>query len=100
MRKVSDNICRKIKIHVLRSINFFLKKSCRLLDNSGGKKCVESDRPQKTIRLVRNACWIPKATDRHSEYVIRIAFSLQQQFHGQASTLRYTYTACLINAKC
>jgi len=27
---------------------------------------------------MRIACWIPKATDTHSEYVILIAFPLQQ----------------------
>ena len=30
------------------------------------------------IRRMRIACWITKATDTHSEYVIVIAFPLQQ----------------------
>jgi len=30
------------------------------------------------IRSMRNACWITKARDAHSEYVILIAFPLQQ----------------------
>jgi hypothetical protein len=28
-----------------------------------------------TLQRMRSACWIPKATDKHSEYVILIAFS-------------------------
>ena len=34
----------------------------------------EPNRPQKTIRGMRIACWTPKATDTLSEYVILIAF--------------------------
>ena len=39
---------------------------------------VEPERPQETIWCLRIACWIPKATNTHSEYVILIAFPLQQ----------------------
>jgi hypothetical protein len=49
----------------------------------------------------RIACWIPKATNSHSEYVILIAFLLQQWLHESSSTLHYTYIVCLIyNALC
>ena len=44
------------------------------------------------------ACWIPKATSTYSEYVIPVAFSLQQWLHESASLLRYTYFACLFDA--
>jgi hypothetical protein len=36
------------------------------------------DSPQMTMRRMRIACWITKATDTYSEYVIVIAFALQQ----------------------
>jgi hypothetical protein len=39
------------------------------------------------------ACWITKATDTHSEYVIRIAFPRQQWLRERASVLRYTCIA-------
>jgi hypothetical protein len=39
---------------------------------------VEPGRPQMTIWRMRIARWIPKATNTHSEYVIIIAFPLQQ----------------------
>jgi len=45
---------------------------------------------------IRIARWIPKATDKHSEYVILIAFILQQWFHENASMLRCTYVVCSI----
>jgi hypothetical protein len=40
------------------------------------------------------ACWIPKATNTHSEYLLRIAIPQQRWLHEHTSTLRYTYIAC------
>jgi len=37
---------------------------------------VDSNMSQVTIRCMRIACWIPKATNTLSEYVILIAFPL------------------------
>jgi hypothetical protein len=48
------------------------------------------------IRRMRIAYWINKATDRHSEYVILIAFPRQKWFSEGASMLRYTHFACLV----
>ena len=45
---------------------------------------------------MRIACWITKATDTHSEYVILNSFPLQQRLHELASMLLYTYIACLV----
>ena len=44
---------------------------------------------------MRIACWIAKSTNTHSEYVIPIAFPLQQWLLKRAPMLRYTYSACL-----
>jgi hypothetical protein len=42
-------------------------------------------------------CWIPEDKNTHSEYVIRIAFPLQQWLlHERASMLRYTYIVCRV----
>ena len=46
------------------------------------------------IWRIRIACWIPKATNIHSEYVIVIAFPLQKWLHEHALMLRYMYIAC------
>jgi len=39
------------------------------------------------IRRMRFACWIAKATDTHSEYVIFIAFPRRKWFRESASIL-------------
>jgi len=49
-----------------------------------------------TIWRIRIACWIPKAADTHLEYVILIAFPLQQWLYERASKVRYAYSACLV----
>jgi hypothetical protein len=54
------------------------------------KNIVEPGRPQMTVWRVRFACWIPKATKTHSEYVTLIPFPLQQWLHERASLLRHT----------
>jgi len=44
-------------------------------------------------------CMLDNQGYKHTlaEYVIIIAFPLQQRLHERASVLRYTYTACLVN---
>jgi hypothetical protein len=61
------------------------------------KNIVQLDRPQMTKQHTHTACWIPKATDIHSEYVILIAFPLKQQLHERTSVLSYTHIACLVD---
>ena len=60
------------------------------------KNIVWLDRLQMTVWRMRIACWIPKTTNTHSEYVILIAFPLQQWLRERASMLGYTYIACLL----
>jgi hypothetical protein len=62
------------------------------------KNIVYPDRPQMTIWRMRIACWLPEATNTRSEYVILVAFPLQQWLQERASMLRYTYIACLSSA--
>jgi hypothetical protein len=56
---------------------------------------VKPDRSQMTIRCMLFACWITKATDTHSEYIIVIAFPVQQWLRERVSVLRCTYIGCL-----
>ena len=51
---------------------------------------------ENKIRRVCIACWIPKARNTHSEYVIPITFPLQQILHERASLLRCTCIVCLL----
>ena len=60
------------------------------------KNIVEWGKPQMTVWRMRIAGWIPKATDTNSEYVIFIAFPLQQLLEERVSMLRYKHTACLV----
>ena len=55
------------------------------------KSTVESDTSQTTTKRMRFACWIPKATNIHSEYVLLIAFLPQQWFQERAALV-----TCLI----
>jgi len=43
-----------------------------------------------TIWRMQYLCWVPKGRDTHSQYVIFIAFPLQQWLHEQVLILRYT----------
>ena len=61
------------------------------------KIIVGPGRSQMTIQQRHTACWIPKATETHSEYVILIAFPLKQQLHEHTSVLSYTHIACLVD---
>jgi len=49
---------------------------------------VERGRPLMAIRRLRTSCWLTKATNKHSEYVILIAFPLQQWLRERASVFR------------
>jgi hypothetical protein len=72
--------------------SIFFRKSCRLWDNV--ENTVDTDRPQMTIWRMRTACWIFKAKNTHTEYVMLIAFPPQQLLHVHAFVLFYTYMAC------
>jgi hypothetical protein len=59
------------------------------------KNVVERGGPQ-IIWHILVECWIPKATNAHTDCVLLIAFPLLQWLHERASVLLYTYIACLI----
>ena len=48
------------------------------------------------IRRMRFTCWITKATDTHTEYVMLIAFPRQQQLRERASMLRHSTLSALL----
>jgi hypothetical protein len=76
MRNVSDKSCREnqnTRFVFIISLSEILAIYETTLTNM-----VESARPQMTTWRMRFSYWITKATDRHSEYVILIAFPQQQ----------------------
>jgi len=88
-------VIKKIKTPILHSELFseiravyqiMWKKNCR----------AEHGMDNNTILRMRITCWIPKARDIHSEYVIRISFPQQQKKNGCRTCLNVTlYLQCL-----
>jgi len=85
------NFVQKIKSYFTLN-NAFFRKSCRVRDNV--ENHCRAGRPQMTIRLMRNACWIPKATNTHCEHVLTIDFPRQKWLPECA--LMLPYIACLV----
>jgi len=61
-------VVEKIKTHILCSWTFFSENLT--IYEIVWKNMVEPDRTQTTIWRMLYACWITKATDTRSEYVI------------------------------
>jgi hypothetical protein len=59
------------------------------------KNMVELGRSQMKIWRMRYACWVHKAKDTRSQYVIFVTFPPQQWLHERASLLPYMYIACI-----
>jgi hypothetical protein len=75
MRNISDKRCiGNQNTHFVCSNIFFPQKN-RAVYEIMWKDMVNPDRPLMTIWRMRTACWIPKATNTHSDYVIVIAFA-------------------------
>jgi len=73
---------QKIKTHILCSVTF---PEYRAVYEIMWKSIVQQSRSHMTVWRVRFACWITKATDTHSEYVILTAFPRQQWSRERAS---------------
>ena len=78
-------VAEKIKTHILCSVFFFFE-NCAVYEIMWNN-IVQPDKPQMTMRF---PCWITKATDTHSEYVIRTAFPRKHWLREPASMLGYT----------
>jgi hypothetical protein len=75
MRNISDKVVKKSQ-NITQSINILFEN--RAVSEIIWKNFVEPERLQVAIWRMRIACWIPKATNTHSQYVILIAFPPQQ----------------------
>jgi len=92
IRNVSKTFVQKIKTHILCST----ASSENTAVYEMWENIVEPDRPQMTIWRMRIACWIPKATNIHSDYVLLTAFPLQHWLYECASMFGYTCITCLV----
>jgi hypothetical protein len=86
VRNVSDKSCRQNQnTHFMFSE--FSQKSCRLWDNVEKHGTARQATDVNIIQRMRFACWMTKAADTHSEYVILIAFPRQQWLRERALML-------------
>jgi hypothetical protein len=89
MRNVSDRVVGTIKTYILYSVTFFWK-SCLLWDNVE-KYCTAGQATDDNITWYMHfACWLTKATDIHSEYVILTVANMPKCFID-------AHIACLVN---
>jgi hypothetical protein len=79
----------KIKTHILFAVTILSLSPPpnRAVDEIIWTNIVELDRSQMTVWIQPIACWIRKATNMQLEYVIFIAFLLQQCLHKCTSVL-------------
>jgi hypothetical protein len=90
-------VVKKIETHFM--FNNFSSERCAVYRLMWGKKngrARQATDDNITWRM-RIACWITKATDTHSEYVILIAFDGKNGYANAPQRYAYTYTASLVN---
>jgi len=80
---LNEKCFRQKSKHTFLVQYFLFRKSCRLWDNVE-KYGTARQGTDDIIWRMRIACWIPKTTNTLSEYVIFIAFLLQQLLHERA----------------
>jgi len=76
MGDFSDKIRRENHNTQFMFNNFFIRALYEIMR----KNIVEPNRPQMTVWCMCIACWIPKATNTHSEYVIFNLLALELFF--------------------
>jgi hypothetical protein len=110
IRNVPDKIARvqDIKLYVCRTSNctcaghqntFYDQKlffENRVVYKIMWKNVVERDSLQTTVWRMRIVCWVTKATNTHSQYVILVAFPLQERLPERPCTLRYAALPVLL----
>jgi hypothetical protein len=97
MRNFSDKIdIENQNTHFI--FNKFFSENCAVYEIMW-KNMVQPEKPQKRIWRMHTACWITKATDTLSEYVIHIAFPWQHWLDERTSIL-CLYVHCLSCCDC
>jgi hypothetical protein len=88
------NFVEKIKTHFVFSKLFF---GNRAFYEIMWKNTVESGRPKMTMWLMRIACWMSKATTKHTEYVILTAFTYNAKIVARK---RLNVALCIHSLSC
>ena len=89
---VQKRVVEKTETHILCSVTFFVN---RAVYEIMWENIVEPGRPRVALRM-RISCWVPKATIRHSKYVILTAFPLQQWITNAPQCYVYICNARLV----
>ena len=84
-------VVEKIKTHILCSVAFESRDVYEIM----WKNIVEPNSSQMTMWHMCIVCWIPKATNTHSDYITHAAFSLQQWLDKCTLALCCLYIACV-----
>jgi len=92
MRNILDKSYRENQN--TRFLFAFVWKLCLLWDNVGKYRTTRKATDDNIIQPMRVVCCIPKATDRHSEYVI-LLFHSNNDYANAPSCYIHTYIACL-----
>jgi hypothetical protein len=82
----------KVKTHILCSVTFFFENLA--VYEIMWKNIVQPDRSQMTIWRMHIACWIPKATETHSQYVILIVFHGNNGYANEPQFTLYVHCLC------
>jgi hypothetical protein len=98
LKKVSGEFVEKTNRHISYSVTLYFRKTCCLWYNME-KFCRTKQDTDYIKQRMLCSCWITKATNAHSEYVILITFPQQQWLHECTTMLSYRYTACIIWSK-
>jgi hypothetical protein len=88
MIKCLRQICRENQ-NTCFMFSTFYPENRTVWDNVGKHGRARQATDDNIIRHMRISCWITKATDTHSEYVILIAFPWQQWLRERAPILRW-----------
>jgi hypothetical protein len=96
MRNVSGKYCVENQNTRFMLSNFFFLKIAPLRDNVQKYGRVRQATDCNIILRMHFACWITKATNTLSEYVMLTALPRQQWLRERAPILRYMYSACLV----
>jgi hypothetical protein len=100
IRNVSDKRCKENQsAHFIFSKFIFFFFENLAVNETMCKHTVQPGRPMMIIWRKRITCCIPNDTNTHLEYVMHIAFPLQQLLHARASTplkstLSLLFVAC------
>ena len=97
MKKCQAEVVDKIKTYSI--LKTFFRKSCPSWNNGERYGTARQDAYENITWRKRVACWITKATETNSEYVILIAFPRQWQLFVNTSMLCYTYTVFFFECK-